>query len=98
MAFTGPFPHTNTGVTSAIVVSGQTFTGTVGNTGTISGGWTTNPVPPPGATGIGIAVLVDSTITGHIGNAGVIAVSGGGIAVGGTPGFIDNSNITGGII
>ena len=99
MAYTGPFPHTNTGVTSAIVVSGPTsFSGTVGNSGTISGGWTSNPTPPPGATGIGIAVGDDATINGHIGNAGVISVSGGGIVVGGTSNAIDDSNVTGGII
>ena len=38
MAYTGPFPHTNTGTTSAIIVSDKTFTGNVGNTGTITPG------------------------------------------------------------
>ena len=51
MAYTGPFPHTNTGTTSAIIVSDKTFTGNVGNTGTIT------PGLGSGATGTGIGVF-----------------------------------------
>lgn len=34
MAYTGWFPHTNSGNTTAIIISGATFTGNVTNTGT----------------------------------------------------------------
>jgi hypothetical protein len=38
MAYTGPFRHTNTGITGSITVSNTKFSGNVGNTGTISTG------------------------------------------------------------
>ena len=38
MAYTGPFPHTNAGVTNEILVSGTTFAGSVSNSGTIGAG------------------------------------------------------------
>ena len=38
MAYTGPFPHKNTGTTAAITVSHTSFTGSVNNTGNIAPG------------------------------------------------------------
>ena len=40
MPYTGPFPYTNAGVTSSISVNNTTFSGNVGNTGTITGALT----------------------------------------------------------
>ncbi len=59
MAYTGPFPHTNAGTITAIIISHTAFSGNIGNTGTIS---------PNGIT------LTDSTINGSIYNStGTIA-------------------------
>ncbi len=87
MAYTGPFPHTNAGTTSAIVVSGTSFTGGVGNTGKILVGDPT-----------GIRVEHNSTISGAISNAGAITVAGNGIVVAGTTSSHDDSVVTSGII
>ena len=72
MAYTGPFPHANSGSVSAIIVSATSFTGNVGNTGKIA---------PGDATGVGILVNNDSTIDGAISNSGVIEGSLAGIVV-----------------
>ena len=59
MAYTGPFPHSNAGNTTAIIISDTSFSGNIDNTGTIS---------PNGIT------LTDSTINGAIYNStGTIA-------------------------
>jgi len=88
MAYTGPFPHNNAGSISAIVVSGTSFTGNVGNTGKIA----------PGLTGgTGIRVEKDSTINGAISNAGTIDVVGDGIAITGSTSAHDNSYVIKGI-
>ena len=89
MAYTGPFPHNNTGSVSAIIVSGTSFSGNVGNTGKVA---------PGDTTGTGIRVENDSTINGAISNAGTIAVPGDGIAVAGTASAIDNSDVVKGIV
>jgi fibronectin-binding autotransporter adhesin len=85
MAYTGPFPHTNTGVTSAIIVNDKSFTGTLGNTGTVGPGNNT------------AAVLVEggSTITGVISNSGIISGTADPAVTNGIE--IDNSLVTGGI-
>ena len=36
MAYTGPFPHTNSGNTTAIIIANTAFSGNIDNTGTIS--------------------------------------------------------------
>ncbi len=73
--YTGPFVggHTNSGATGCIVVNNTSFSGTLGNTGTIS---------PGGPTGI--AVVNGSTISGQISDLGIIAASGFGILIDGT--------------
>jgi hypothetical protein len=55
MAYTGPFPHTNSATITAILVSHRSFSGVVGNTGIITPG--------------GITVT-DSTINGSIVDTG----------------------------
>jgi hypothetical protein len=54
MAYTGPFPHTNAGTTTAIIIANTSFSGNIVNTGKIS---------PNGIT------LSNSTITGAIDNS-----------------------------
>jgi hypothetical protein len=90
VAYTGPFPHNNSGVTTAIIVSDKTFTGTLDNTGTIIAG---SP-----ASGNGILVENNSTINGEISNNGTIEVAGNGIIVAGTFNAIDESNVVSGIV
>jgi hypothetical protein len=69
--YTGPFAggYTNSGATACITVNNTSFTGTLGNTGTIS----------PGPTGI--AVVNHSTITGQITDSGTISASSHGILI-----------------
>ena len=38
--YTGPYPYTNSGSATSVVVSNTSFTGNVGNTGTITGALT----------------------------------------------------------
>jgi uncharacterized protein with beta-barrel porin domain len=73
--YTGPFTggYTNSGTTACIVVNNTSFSGTLGNSGTISPGSTPN--------GTGIAVTNNSTITGQITDSGVISTTGYGILV-----------------
>ncbi len=90
MPYTGLFPHNNSGVTTAIIVSDKTFTGSLDNTGTIILG---NPTA-----GTGILVENNSTINGEISNNGTIEVSGKGIIVAGTANTTDESNVVSGIV
>jgi hypothetical protein len=93
---TGPFPYNNSGVTTAIIVSDKTFTGSLDNTGTIILG---NAAPGiTGFTGTGILVENNSTINGEISNSGKIEVALNGIIVAGTVNAIDKSNVTDGIV
>ena len=73
--YTGPYAggYINSGAASCIVVNNTSFTGNLGNTGTISAGSITN--------GTGIAVINNSTITGQITDSGVISVTGPGILI-----------------
>src|SRR5712691_1051889 len=83
--YTGPFPFTNNGALSCIVVSATSFTGNVVNSAT-------GVISPGSPTGTGILVTNTSTITGQISNAGFINVVGTGIRVD------NNSVVTNGIV
>jgi len=61
VAYSGPFPHTNTGVTSEILVSGTSFSGGVTNAGTIGSG--------------GIVVVSSTFLTAGITNTKLISAS-----------------------
>jgi uncharacterized protein with beta-barrel porin domain len=78
--YTGPFAHTNSGVTACITVNNTAFSGTLGNTGTIS----------PGPTGI--AVINGSTITGQIIDSGTISPSSRGIFIDATSKIISTQS------
>ncbi len=69
--YTGPFTggYTNSGATPCITVNNTSFTGALGNTGTIA----------PGPTGI--AVVNHGTITGQITDSGTISASSHGILI-----------------
>src|SRR5215471_13027061 len=92
MAYSGPFPHNNTGVTSAVNVASTTFTGNVGNTGTITGALTvTNSringeILDSGFIGAGIKIDAASTISAPtlVGISITGAVFAGGISNAGT--------------
>ena len=87
MAYTGPFPHANSGSVSAIIVSATSFTGNVGNTGKIAPGDATN--------GAGIEVDNNSTINGTISNDGAIDVTGDGVVVTGAGSYVVKGIVNG---
>jgi hypothetical protein len=90
MAYKGPFPYTNTGVTNQILVSGTTFSGSIVNSGTVGAG--------------GIVVISSTFQSGGIVDVGTIVggikidshstIAGGGTAVA----VIDTATFGGGII
>lgn len=74
--YTGPFTggFTNSGATACITVSNTSFTGALGNTGTIS----------PGNGSGNTLKITNSTITGEVSNSGTISANVEGILVGGS--------------
>lgn len=67
--YMGPFPYTNGGVTACITVNNMSFSGNLGNSGTIASGPT------------GIAIVNSSTITGQISDSDTISASSIGILI-----------------
>lgn len=83
--YSGPFTggYTNNITTACIAVSNTSFSGNLVNNGKVTPGNTA-------ASGTGVLVTGNSTITGQISNAGTIAASGDGILVSGTGAVVTN--------
>ena len=91
-AYTGPFPYTNAGTVTAINVINTTFSGNVGNSGTITGPLTVTNSRINGEIFdngfIGGGILIDSASIVSAGSSSAIAIFGarfaGGITNAGT--------------